>query len=105
MSFWAKNNAKKISKYIKNNQDKPGILAIHNLKNESIIVFYDEDKIKEDIYSEYQGVEIDLFNVRYVLANSVFMLKKYSSADNSGEKGVIDFLTDSIKLSKELLNG
>jgi hypothetical protein len=104
MSFWEKSNAKKISKYIKKHKDDPGVLAIHNAKNESIIVFYDADRIEKDINVEYQGVEIDLFDVKNILANSQFMLKKYADA-GPGEQGVIDFLNDSIELSNKLLNG
>jgi hypothetical protein len=102
MSFWAKSNSKKISKYIKKNKDKPGILAIHNFKNKTILVFYDENKIVEEIPAEFENIEVDCFNVRYVLANAKLMTKKY--ADCEQEPKIAKFLENAVKLSKELLN-
>jgi CRISPR/Cas system CSM-associated protein Csm2 small subunit len=101
MSFWAKSNSKKISKFIKKNKDKPGILAIHNLKNETILVFYDENKIIETIPGEYEDIEVDNFNIRYVLANAKLMKKKY--ADCEQEPDVVEFLDNAIKMSQKLL--
>lgn len=103
MSFWAKSNAKTICKYIKKHKDKPGILAIINNRNENIIVFYDEDKIEEDLYFEYDDIEVDCFSVKHVLANASFMLKKYSECEQ--EQKIVNYLENSVKLCKNLLSG
>jgi CRISPR/Cas system CSM-associated protein Csm2 small subunit len=101
MSFWSKINSKKINKFIKKYKNKPGILAIHNIKNETILVFYDENKIEEDIPGEYEDIEVDNFNIRYVLANAKLMKKKY--ADCEQEPKIAEFLDNAITLSQKLL--
>lgn len=92
-------------------KDIPGILEIKNdgFSFETIVVFFDNEKLKQDIPNEYNDIQIIKYDVRKELLNSEKMLSALTDqkADLSinENKMAFELFTQSIRLCNRLING
>ena len=109
--MWRKSRsiAKVLEEYTNIYKNAPGVLDIQNdgFSYETIVVFFDRDKLEDNLPSEYKNIPVNFFDVKQVLADSKIMLtniiNKKIDLSIQENKAALEFFTASIKTCTGML--
>lgn len=104
-----KSIANVIKKFTQLYIDTPGVLDIQedNFIGESIIVFFDRDKIQTEVPSTFEGVDIAFYDVKEMLVAASKMIASFKrekiNLNVLENKAMVNYFSETISICEQLL--